>query len=118
MTDYIDPATELLDNYGDPIPDPLIHIITLSRDDYDMAVDEINDRGGSTRGAAEYMAQWDNGIEDDRAATVNGASARADVQRWFLHETIRIDNIEYVVCWVHPLSTYALYRPPLTGTEE
>lgn len=112
MTDYIDP-TELTDRYGDTMDDPLICVVTLTGDDYATAVDEINDNGGSSRAAVEYLAGWDYGTENDQAAVVNGASERQDVERWFPTEQITVNGTAYWFCADHPGSTYALYRRPV-----
>lgn len=95
--------------------DPLVLVIHLSGDDYERAVDEANNRGGSTDAVAEHLSQWDYGEETDAAAEVNGHTDLSDLLALShqVHE-VSVGGLDYWLQLDHGLRFYALYRRPLT----
>ena len=95
----------------------LVHIITLTGQDYDDAVQAAEAEGGSVDAVARHLAQWDHGAEADDAALLwpDDMPTRADLgrQRHQLHSA-RVGGLEYLVQIDHGLRMYALYRPTLT----
>lgn len=95
--------------------DTLVEIIHLDGSDYEDAVDAINDRGGSIKAAAEYLAGWDYGTENDNAAPLTGdLTTREELERQphMLHD-VKVGGLDYIVQIDHMIGTYALYRAPL-----
>lgn len=90
----------------------LVRIVSLSGDDYETAVDEINDNGGSTSAAVEYLSQWDYGDENDNAAPTNGYVDQTWLEK-FAHHVVEHNNITYWLIANHDLGDYTLYRKPL-----
>lgn len=95
----------------------LVHVITLTGQDYDDTVQAAEAEGGSVDAVAQYLAQWDHGAEADDAALLwpEDMPTRADLgrQRHQLH-IARVGGLEYLVQIDHGLCMYALYRPTLT----
>lgn len=99
-------------------PALLVRIISVTGDDYETAVDQANDKGGSTDAVVEYLAQWDTGDEIDRAATINGHTRLSDLekQRHPFH-IVDYDSHVYYLQADHHLGFYALYREELKQTD-
>ncbi|QCP08426.1 hypothetical protein FDF08_10940 [Micrococcus luteus] len=95
----------------------LVHIITLTGQDYDDAVRVAETEGGSVDAVARHLAQWDHGAEADDAALLwpEDMPTRADLgcQPHQLHAA-RVGGLGYLVQIDHGLRMYALYRPTLT----
>lgn len=94
--------------------DPLVCVVFLQDQDYQDAVDEINDRGGSVEAAVEYLAQWDYGTENDDAAEVNGHTELSELER-LPHQVHEADHggLHYWLQLDHHPGLYGLYRRPL-----
>lgn len=94
--------------------DELLLVVSVSGDDYERAVDEANDAGGSTRAVVQYLAQWDTGDEVDRASLINGRVLLRTLEGWphQLHEVTH-DDTDYFLVIDHHLRFYSLYRRPL-----
>lgn len=95
--------------------DLLVCIVFLQGQDYEDAVDAINDQGGSTQAAVEHLSQWDYGSENDAAATVNnnGYDRHAEVESR-PHHIGAAGGLTYWLAADHIHGTCALYRRPLT----
>lgn len=97
---------------------PLVHIVTLTGEDYERAVDEANAMGGSTDAVAEYLAQRDYCHETDAAALLypQDMPTVEDLQKLShqLHSTFARTQ-HYWLLADHQLGLYALYRLPLEG---
>lgn len=95
----------------------LVHVITLTGQDYDDAVQAAEAEGGSVDAVARHLAQWDYGTESDDAVLPwpEDMPTRADLgrQRHQPH-TARVGGLEYLVQIDRGLCMYALYRPTLT----
>lgn len=95
----------------------LVHVVTLTGQDYEDAVAAAEARGGSVDAVAEHLAQWDQGAETDEAALLwpDDMPTLTDLQhqRHQLH-TARAGGLAYHLQIDHQLGLYALYRPALT----
>lgn len=102
-----------------PEDTPLIHIVIAQGDDYTTATAQIESAGGSVQAAAEYLAQWDNGVETDFAAEVNGDIVTVGTVLGYDHQLhpARLGGIDYVVVIDHQMGLYSLYRLPLGQAE-
>lgn len=97
--------------------DALIHIVTLTGDDYEEAVDQGNDRGGSTEAVVSYLAQWDYGEETDEADEILGTRSREEIKALpHMKEVVLHGGLTYLLVFDHGLRFYSLYRPPLAPT--
>lgn len=98
----------------------LVHIVTLTGQDYDEAVQAAEAEGGSVDAVAEHLAQWDTGTETDQAALLwphdMPTIQDLECQRHQLH-TARAGGLTYHVQIDHGLRMYALYRPTLSAEE-
>lgn len=94
--------------------DPLVLIVFMQGQDYEDAVDAVNDRGGSTKAVVEYLAQWDYGEENDSASEVNGRTDLAELER-LPHQLHEVDHggLHYWLEIDHRLGFYGLFRRPL-----
>lgn len=91
----------------------LVRIIDLNGQNYEDAVDAINDMGGSTGAAVEYLSQWDVGQETDSdAAVIDNYTSRNHVERLACHREEH-GGINYWLIADHSLRHYVLYRRPL-----
>lgn len=91
----------------------LVCIIMLQGQDYESAVDAINTLGGSTRAAVEYLAQWDNGGENDNDAEAGNSYDSLVYVEAMAHHREEHGGITYWLVADHTLRHYALYRQPL-----
>lgn len=92
---------------------PWVSIVFVDGDDYDTAVDEANNNGGSTDAVVEYLSQWDMGEETDGAQT-------RDVAPWGAGDTLHSvthGGISYVLGINHHMGYYSLNRRPLKPAE-
>ncbi len=99
---------------------PLVHITTMQGQDYEDAVDAINDHGGSVDAAIEHLAQWDQGAETDAdSVAYHGLYSLEQIRRLphSLHEGV-CGEIRYWLLIDHPLGLYSLYRAPLSPVHE
>ena len=88
---------------------PWVSIVFLDGDDYETAMDETNDAGGSITALADYLAQWDYGDETDMAHTGDFAPGSLDT----LHEAPS-GGLDYVLSINHRLGYVSLNRRPLS----
>lgn len=91
----------------------LVRIVDLSGQNYEDAVDAIDDMGGSTGAAVKHLSQWDFGQETDNdAAVIDNYTSRNHVEN-LAHHREEHNSISYWLIADHSLRHYALYRRPL-----
>jgi len=89
---------------------PWVTVVYMDGDDYETAMDETNNMGGSTGAAVEYLAQWDNGADSDAAETRDSAP-------WGAYDTTHVESfggLTYVYATNHIVGYVSLQRRPLT----
>lgn len=93
--------------------DALVNVVFIAGDEYERIVDEANNLGGSVAAVVEILARWDTGDEIDQASTINGTTARAEIEQR-AHHVVEHDSLQYWLVADHQLRYYALYRPLLS----
>lgn len=84
--------------------DLLVLVADITGDEYEQAVDVVNDRGGSIDALVHYFTR----AEPDRRA---GQARRSEVERLPHHQHV-LDGVQYWVVTDHHRRRYALYRRP------
>lgn len=89
----------------------LVRIVTLEGDEFDevaaLPADELT----------AHLAQWDYGMENDGAATINGYDTIDEAER-FGAQTAAHGGLEYWLAVDHGLRMCSLLRRPLTNGQE
>lgn len=95
----------------------LVHVVTLTGQDYEAAVAAAEAAGGSVDAVAAHLARWDRGDEADDEAALwpHDMLTAADLGR-LQHQLHRASagGLDYWLLIDHQLRMYALYRAPLT----